>query len=91
MRRTTMQINGRDYLLAQGQDVDALKQHALAALRDGAGIITATLVGNRELDFVISPGVSITFQNEEVLDDDRDDGDLTSPYETLDYDHWISP
>jgi hypothetical protein len=90
MRRTTMQITGRDYLLAQGQDVDALKEHVLAALRDGAGIITATLVGNRELDILISPGVPITFQAEEVPDDARDDGDLASPYDTLDYDHWLS-
>jgi hypothetical protein len=89
MRRITMQINSLDYLLAQGQDVDAIQQHILTALRHGAGIITTTLVGNRELDILISPGVAITFQTEEVPEDDRDDGDLTSPFEAPGYDHWL--
>jgi hypothetical protein len=90
MQRTTVQINSLRYLLAQGQDVDAIKQHILTALRDGAGIVTTTLVGNRELDILISPGVAITFQTDEVPEDERDDGDLTAPFETPDYDHWLN-
>jgi hypothetical protein len=90
MQRTTMQINALDYLLAQGQDVNAIKEQILTALRDGAGIITTTLVGNRELDILISPGVAITFQTEEVPEDDRDDGDLASPFDSPGYDHWLS-
>jgi hypothetical protein len=90
MRRTTMQINGRDYLLAQDQDVDAIKRHALTALRDGGGIITTTLVGNRELDILFGTGIAITFQTDEVPDDDRDDGDLASPFEIPEYDHWLT-
>jgi hypothetical protein len=90
MRRIIMRINSLEYLLAQDQDVDAIKQHILAALRDGAGIITTTLVGNRALDILISPGVAITFQTEEVPEDDRDDGDLTSPFEAPGYDNWLS-
>jgi hypothetical protein len=88
MRRTTMQVNGRDYLLAQDQDVDAIKQAVLDALRDGGGMITTTLVGNRELDILFGTGIAITFQTEEVPDDDRDDGDLSSPFEIPEYDQW---
>jgi hypothetical protein len=90
MRRTTMQVNGRDYLLAQDQDVDALKQSVLDALRDGGGMITTTLVGNRELDILFGTGIAITFQSKEVPDDDRDDGDLTSPFEIPEYDQWLA-
>jgi hypothetical protein len=90
MRRTTMHINGRDYLLAQDQNVDVLKPSVLDALRDGGGSITTTLVGNRELDILLGTGIAITFQSEEVPDDDRDDGDLTSPIEIPEYDQWLA-
>jgi hypothetical protein len=87
MRRVTMQIDRKTYALAQGQDTDAIEQKVVEAARDGADMVTVTLVGNRELDILVSPGVPITFESEDVAEDDRDDGDLAAPFDSLDDHH----
>jgi len=43
--------------------------------------VRVTLYGNRQLAILVSPGVPITFEMEEVPDEDRDDGDLRNPFE----------
>jgi hypothetical protein len=90
MQRTTIQINGNDYRVAQNQDIDAIKRAAVTAVREGGDFITVTLVGNRELQILVSMGISITVQTEEVPDDDRDDGNLALPFDYPEYEHWLT-
>jgi hypothetical protein len=80
MKRTTLTIGGIPYLLAQGQSVDSIKDAVVQAARTGADLVTVTVVGNRELDILVTPGVAITFESEDVPADHRDTGDLEAPF-----------
>jgi hypothetical protein len=80
MQRTLMQVNGRDYALAQNQDIDAVKARVVDAVRVQGDLVAVTLVGNTSLDVLVTPSVSITFLTEEVPADARDDGNLEAPF-----------
>jgi hypothetical protein len=82
-----MNVDGTSYLLAQGQEVAAIEAAVVEADREGADVVKVTLYGNRELDVVATPGVPITFGSEEVPDEERNDGDLDSPFEVPDFDY----
>lgn len=87
MKRVTMNVDGTSYALAQGQDTAAIKEEVVRAARDGAGLVTVTLYGNRALDVVVTPGVPITFETEEVRAEIRNDGDLHTPFEAPRFDY----
>ena len=74
-------VSDTPHPLAQDQDIELIEGAALAAVRGGGGIVRVTLYGNRQLAILVSPGVPITFEMEEVPDEDRDDGDLRNPFE----------
>ena len=73
MERITMYVDGVAHLLAQGQDQAAIKAAVVKAAKDGADIVTVTVAGDRELDVLVTPGISITFESETVPEDTRDD------------------
>ncbi|MCS5714919.1 hypothetical protein NVV95_10180 [Herbiconiux sp. CPCC 205716] len=81
MERITITVSDTPHPLAQGQEVQAIQDAALRAVREGGDIVTVTLYGNRELAILVSPGVPITFEVADVPDERRDDGDLDSPFE----------
>ncbi|GAA4198165.1 hypothetical protein GCM10022219_27210 [Microbacterium oryzae] len=81
MQRITLTVNDTSHPLAQGQDIETIQAAAVEALHKGGEVITVTLYGNRELAILVSPGVPLTFEVEEVPDEPRDDGDLTKPFE----------
>lgn len=81
MERTTMQVDGRSHLLAQGQDLEKIKSDAVEAVRAGGDMVHVTVVGNHVLDVLVSQGVLVTFETESVPDDARDDGDLAAPFD----------
>jgi hypothetical protein len=81
MQRITLTVNDTSHPLAQGQDIETIQAAAVAALHKGGEVITVTLYGNRELAILVSPGVPLTFEVEEVPDEPRDDGDLSKPFE----------
>jgi hypothetical protein len=83
MRQTTILIGTLQYLLAQNGDIDKLKAAVLAAIRSGGDYVDFTVVGNRSISVLIPPGVVVVFQSADVDEDDRDTGDLTSPYDEL--------
>jgi hypothetical protein len=84
MQRITMSIDGTSYVLAQGQQVSEIEAAVVDAARDGADVVSVVLYGNRALDVVVTPGVPITFESEEVPSETRDDGDLIAPFEVPD-------
>ncbi|TIH33814.1 hypothetical protein [Subtercola vilae] len=80
MKRIIITVSDTQHPLAQDQDIDTIEALALAAVRGGGDIVKVTLYGNRELSILVSPGVPITFVVSEVPEEDRDDGDLDSPF-----------
>jgi hypothetical protein len=81
MQRTTLIVNDTSYPLAQGQEVDAIEAAAVEALHQGGGLITVTTYGNREVSILVSAGVPLVFESEEVAYESRDDGNLGSPFD----------
>ncbi|SMH48588.1 hypothetical protein SAMN06295885_3072 [Rathayibacter oskolensis] len=85
MMRTTVTIEGRTYGLSQGTDIAALKESTTGAAQSGGGLVEFVVVGNRQVSVVVSPGVPVIFEEVEVDDDDRDNGDLHEPWDDIEY------
>jgi hypothetical protein len=81
MQRITITVSDTPHALAQGQSIDDIERRALEAVRAGGDIVRVTLYGNRELAVLVSPGVPITFEVQDVPEELRDDGDLDSPFD----------
>jgi hypothetical protein len=81
MQRITITVSDTQHPLAQGQIIEDIETAALQAIRGGGDIVKVTLYGNRELAILVSPGVPITFEVAEVPEEDRDNGDLSNPFE----------
>ncbi|MBT2484635.1 hypothetical protein J7E28_07975 [Microbacterium sp. ISL-108] len=79
MIRTQVVVDGVPFLLSQGQDLDALKRSFEAALSTGA-FVDFSVVGNREVSVLVSAHTSIVLSIDTVQFDERDDGDLETPY-----------
>jgi hypothetical protein len=80
MQRTTLTIGGRDYLLAQGVNVDELTQTATNAIKDGGGVLLFAAAGDRSVSIIISPGVPVTLETLEVETAEPSADDLTFPF-----------
>jgi hypothetical protein len=80
-----MIVQTHRYWLAQGHDIEQLKNAATEAVRDGGGMIDVVIVGNKIVSALISPGLPVLFESEEVDVDDRDTGDVGFPFDELSY------
>jgi len=80
MMRTSVSVNGVEYRLAQGRDIDDVKRATVAAVRSGGDLVDIVVVGNRLVSVLVSPGIPITFEGHEVEVDNRDTGDLDFPF-----------
>jgi hypothetical protein len=74
MVRTEVAVNGLSFYLAQGQDLNGLKQRIEAAARTGAAFVELVVVGNRAVDVLITAGAQVVFSSEAVEHDPRDVG-----------------
>ena len=80
MVRTEVSVNGTSFFLAQGQDVDELKQRVESAAGSGGRFVDFTVVGNRSVSVLITGAAQVVFSVETVQYDDRDTGDEDRPY-----------
>lgn len=80
MQRVEVSINGTAHLLAQGQQLTALKERVEEAVQAGGRFIDFTVVGNRSVSVLITPAAQVVFAVETVQYDPRDDGDEAHPY-----------
>jgi hypothetical protein len=80
MVRTEIAVNGGVHFLAQGQDLDDLKRRIVAAMKADGDFVNFTVVGNREVSVLVSPGTQVTFSIETVPFDARDTGDEDTPF-----------
>ena len=53
-------------------------------------MVSVTLVGNRVLDVLVTPGIPIAFESEAVPEDVRDDDDLGVPFDYPSFDDFTS-
>ena len=80
MVRTTLAVGESVYLLAQGQDYKALERRIEKALDDGGRFVEFVVVGNRTVSTLVTGSQAVTFLVETVPFDDRDTGDVDSPF-----------
>ncbi|MFD3443841.1 hypothetical protein ACFDTO_04495 [Microbacteriaceae bacterium 4G12] len=80
MVRTEVTINGRSSFLAQGQDLEDLRQRIEAAVATSGRFVSFTVVGNREVSVLISPRSKVVFTVDTVQYDPRDTGDDEDPW-----------
>ncbi|MDD7929910.1 hypothetical protein [Microbacterium thalli] len=80
MIRTSIEIDGDVFALAQGDVVDQLASQVEEASRSGARFVTFTVVGNRTVRALITPTTRVIISVESVQFDPRDDGDLDKPF-----------
>ena len=80
MLRTAITVNQTRFYLAQGEDPAALRTAMIEAVRGGGAFVRFTEVGNRTVEVLVSPGVSIIFEQDEVEADERDTGDVEYPF-----------
>jgi hypothetical protein len=59
-------IQGVSHVLAKGQDVQALKDAVVDAVRSGADFVTFTTAGDVAVSALLSAGVSVTFTSQDV-------------------------
>lgn len=81
MLRTRIRVRDATFSLAQGHDPEELKTAIVEAAKAGAGFVRFVEVGNRQVSILITAGVSVVIEEEEVPDDPRDDGDIRFPFD----------
>ncbi|WP_345750342.1 hypothetical protein [Microbacterium rhizophilus] len=86
MIRTEVSVNGASFFLAQGQDLDALKQSIERAVAEGGRFVEFTVVGNRAVSVLVTAAAHVAFSVETVQFDPRDTGDEGTPFGGL-YDY----
>jgi hypothetical protein len=70
---TEMTFGSRTLYLSPSEDVSELQSKAVEAVRAGGGFITVSTAPNdTALSILISPGVALSFQSREVVDDNRE-------------------
>jgi hypothetical protein len=80
MVRTQVMVDDRGFFLAQGQDVDGLKERIESAGRTGPRFVEFIVVGNRAVNVLVTATSRVVISVDTVQFDDRDTGDDTSPF-----------
>jgi hypothetical protein len=76
VKTTRLRIEGQDFYLAPETEVEKLKDAAVAAIREGGGIIDFMGIEGRVISVLLSPGVAVLFEaieRPDVSDDDSDE------------------
>lgn len=80
MVRTELTIDGRTFLLAQGQQSGELQQRIVEIVDSPGAFVTFTVVGNRDVSVLITPRSQVVFTVQTVQFDERDTGDSDFPF-----------
>lgn len=88
MRRTTMHVGDRAYALSNMQDIDAVKDRTVAAVRSGGDFVTVTLASEQDTDILISTHADVSFDTRQIPERTEDDD---APIEHPDIDHYLMP
>ena len=88
MQRTAMHVGNRDYALSNSQDIDAVKDRTVAAVRSGGDLVTVTLACEQDTDILISTHTGVSFDTRQIPERTEDDD---APIEHPDIDHYLMP
>lgn len=80
MVRTQVVVNDTGFYMAQGQDLDELKERIEDAAKSGGRFVDFVVVGNRVVSVLITFGTQVVMSVETVQFDPRDTGDDTAPF-----------
>lgn len=80
MVRTQVVVNDAGFYLAQGQDLEKLKEEIEDAAKSGGKFVDFVIVGNRVASVLITFGTQVVMSVETVQFDPRDTGDDTDPF-----------
>jgi hypothetical protein len=84
-RRTSLSIDGRRFLLALSFDTEELEKKLVEAVRERGGMVSFTVAGDREVCVLISPGVAVILEHEDVPVDEFDPDDASVQYDDVEY------
>ena len=85
MRRTVLSIDGRRFLLSLELDTEALEKRLVQAVRDHGDMVSFTVAGEREVCVLVSPGVAVILEHEDVPAEDPDAEDAPFHYDDVEY------
>lgn len=80
MVRTQITVNEVGFFLAQGQDVDELKEAIESAVRGGPRFVEFVVVGNRSVSVLVTSATQVVISVDTVRYDHRDNGDDSAPF-----------
>jgi hypothetical protein len=73
-------VDGRGFLLAQGEDLGALKGRIEGAAHDGGKFVDFMIVGDRLVSIFVTTGTHIVISISTAEFDASDDGDDSAPF-----------
>lgn len=85
MRRTTLSIDGRRFLLAMSFDTEALEKRLVEAVRNRGDMVEFVVAGDREVCVLVSPGVAVILEHEDIPVEDPDAEDAHPQYDDVEY------
>ncbi|AZZ49659.1 hypothetical protein C5C31_07230 [Rathayibacter rathayi] len=85
LRRTTLSIDGRRFLLSISLDTEELEKRLVDAVRNRGDMVSFTVAGEREVCVLVSPGVAVILEHEDVAVEDPDTEDAPILYDDVEY------
>lgn len=80
MVRTHVAVNDVGFVLAPGQDVDALKEEIESAARSGPRFVEFVVIGGRTVSVLMSAATQIVISAETIPVDQLADSDDVEPF-----------
>ncbi|MBT2484576.1 hypothetical protein J7E28_07655 [Microbacterium sp. ISL-108] len=80
MVRTQITVNGTEFFLAQGQEIEGIKSAIEAAAEAGGRFVSFIVVGNRSMSILVTAATQVVISVDTVQFDHRDTGDDDAPY-----------
>ena len=84
MRRTILSIDGRRFLLSLALDTEELEKRLVQAVRDHGDMVSFTVAGDREVCVLVSPGVAVILEHEDVPTEEYEPDDALQ-YDDVEY------
>jgi hypothetical protein len=80
MRRHTVTIGSKSYVLAQGHGIEDIRGRVQDAVHAGGAFVEFVVLGNRQISALITAGLPVIIEAAEVEADERDTGDVQYPF-----------
>ncbi|MBF4463251.1 MULTISPECIES: hypothetical protein [unclassified Rathayibacter] len=85
VKRTTLSIDGRRFLLDVSLDAKELERRLVEAVRNRGDMVSFMIAGEREVCVLVSPGVAVILEHEDVPVEDPELEDDPLQYDDVEY------